>query len=212
MTSLGQVAVPDAATLPRSGDGMVNLQELVRTLAKVLVNQIMDAEVEELLGRGLSGSAMPCLWLDTTYVKCRRDGRVAPTAVVAARLLEEAEPDALAHLDFPASHWKRLRTNNLQERASREIRRRSRAVQAFPSTASPEGLVGAVMPGEDDAWSRSRYFSEARMAELRALGGEPPSRRRPRSRRGSGSSPSRRYGRAWSLRTGWRQHRMASRF
>ena len=31
----------------------------------------------------------------------------------AARILEEAEPDALASLDFPPSHWKRLRTNNL---------------------------------------------------------------------------------------------------
>ena len=31
----------------------------------------------------------------------------------AARILEEAEPDALAYLDFPPSHWKRLRTNNL---------------------------------------------------------------------------------------------------
>lgn len=31
----------------------------------------------------------------------------------AARIIEEAEPDALAYLDFPPSHWKRLRTNNL---------------------------------------------------------------------------------------------------
>ena len=31
---------------PRFDDGMVNLQELVRTLAEVLVNQIMDAEAE----------------------------------------------------------------------------------------------------------------------------------------------------------------------
>lgn len=31
----------------------------------------------------------------------------------AARILEEAEPNALAYLDFPPSHWKRLRTNNL---------------------------------------------------------------------------------------------------
>lgn len=50
----------------------------------------------------------------------------------AARVLEEAEPDALAYLDFPPSHWKRLRTNNVQERASREIKRRSRVVQGFP--------------------------------------------------------------------------------
>ena len=27
-------------------------------------------------------------------------------------------PDALAYLDFPASHWKRVRTNNVQERCN----------------------------------------------------------------------------------------------
>lgn len=396
MTGLGQAAVPDAAALPRFDDGMVNLQELVRTLAEVPVDQIMDAgadrpceggrnggdgcrkrgldtctgrtalgipklrtgsffpedvveryqrvdrapvaavaetcatgtstrkvakvaerlgvtgmsrdragaiaaslgaEAGELLARDLSGTDMPCLWLDATYVKCRREGRAASTAVVTAigcdgggwqrvlafgvvdtesydswlgflrrvrgrgvsgvrlaasdahpglaraigevfqgaawqrcvarlmrdcareagsrqlrrrvarivapvfrgrgadgagamchlacemlwgccpgdaRPLGEAEPDALAYLDLPASHWKRLRTNNLQERTNREIKRRSRVVQTFPSVASPEGLVGAVLLDEDDAWSRSRYFSEAMMAELRAPGGEPP--------------------------------------
>ena len=84
----------------------------------------------------------------------------------AARLLEEAEPDALAYLDFPASHWKRLRTNNLQERTNREIKRRSRVVQVFPSVASLERLAGAVMCEQDDLWADSRYFSEARMREL----------------------------------------------
>ncbi len=45
----------------------------------------------------------------------------------------DAEPDALAYLNLPASHWKRLRTNNnVQERANREIKRRSRVVQVFP--------------------------------------------------------------------------------
>ena len=31
----------------------------------------------------------------------------------AAEIWEDAEPDDLAYLDFPASHWKRLRTNNV---------------------------------------------------------------------------------------------------
>lgn len=31
----------------------------------------------------------------------------------AAAVLEEAESDALAHLDFPPTRWKRLRTNNV---------------------------------------------------------------------------------------------------
>lgn len=50
----------------------------------------------------------------------------------AAEVMEGAEVDALAYLDFPTSRRKRLRTNNVQERTNREIRRRSRAVQVFP--------------------------------------------------------------------------------
>lgn len=57
----------------------------------------------------------------------------------AARVLEEAEPDALAYLDFPKSHWRRLRTNNVQERTNRETRRRSRVVQVFPSVEPSRG-------------------------------------------------------------------------
>lgn len=84
----------------------------------------------------------------------------------AERALEEAEPDALAYLDFPTSHWKRLRTNNVQERTNREIKRRSRVVQVFPSTGSLVRLAGAVMCERDEVWQGSRYFSEARMNEL----------------------------------------------
>ena len=63
----------------------------------------------------------------------------------AADVAEGAEPDALAYLAFPPAHWKRLRTNNVQERANREIKRRSRVGQVFPSERSLERLVGAVM-------------------------------------------------------------------
>lgn len=84
----------------------------------------------------------------------------------AARVPEEAEPDALACLDFPPSRWKRLRTNSVQERANREIKRRSRVVQVFPSESSPLRLVGAVMCDQAETWSGSRYFSERRMAEI----------------------------------------------
>lgn len=84
----------------------------------------------------------------------------------AARVLEEAEPDALAYLDFPPSHWKRLRTNNVQERANREIKRRSRVVQVFPSESSLLRLVGAVMCDQAETWSGSRCFSERKMAEM----------------------------------------------
>ena len=226
----------------------------VERLSKDQVSAIcehLDAEVEELVSRPLGALRMPYLWVDATYVKCRRERRVASTAVVtaigcdedgwrhvlgvrvvdaesydswvgflrkirargvtgvqlvtsdaheglrraveevfqgsawqrcvvhlmrdcaqaasrsrslvkrvcrivapifrlkeagavraayhlaldmlesccpeAARIPEDAGPDALAYLDFPPSHWKRLRTNNVQERANREMKRRARA-------------------------------------------------------------------------------------
>ena len=281
----------------------------IERLSKDQVSAIcehLDAEVDELLSRPLGELRMPYLWLDATYLKCRRDGRVASTAVVtaigcdesgwrhvlglgvvdtesydswlgflrrvrergvdgvmlvtsdaheglrraieetfqgaawqrcvvhlvrdcvrearshqlrrrvarivspvfrakdaevvramyhlatemledccprAARILEDAEPDALAYLDFPASHWKRLRTNNVQERTNREVKRRSRVVQVFPSTKSLERLVGAVMCDEDEGWQASRYFSEKKMSELydgreRTVAGRMPSEER----------------------------------
>ena len=45
----------------------------------------------------------------------------------AAEVLEEAVADALAYLDFPYEHHVRLRTNNVQERANREPKRRRAA-------------------------------------------------------------------------------------
>lgn len=52
-----------------------------------------------------------------------------------------------------------MRTNNVQERANREIKRRYRSVQSFPSRESLMRLVGAVMLEEEDAWTHNRVFS-----------------------------------------------------
>ena len=73
------------------------------------------------------------------HVACDMLRDCCPKAAVVA---EEAEPDALAYLRFPPSHWKCLRTNNVQERANREINRRSRVVQVFPSEESLEPWSG----------------------------------------------------------------------
>ncbi len=70
----------------------------------------------------------------------------------AAGLLEDTECDALACLPFPAEHRRRIGTNNVQERANREIKRRTRAVQVFPSVGSMIGLVGAVTAECDEDW------------------------------------------------------------
>lgn len=77
----------------------------------------------------------------------------------AADLLEAAAPDALQYLSLPPEHWRRVRTNNVQERANRELKRRYRSVQSFPSRESLLRLLGAVMLEEEAAWGQHRVFS-----------------------------------------------------
>ena len=76
-----------------------------------------------------------------------------------ADLLEAAREDALQYLSLPKEHWRRVRTNNVQERANREIKRRYRSVQSFPSRESLLRLVGAVMLEEEGDWWHHRVFS-----------------------------------------------------
>lgn len=60
-----------------------------------------------------------------------------------AEVLEETEAEALAYLDFPYEHHVGLRTDNVQERTDRELKRRSRVVQ----NASPPFLrLGKCRP------------------------------------------------------------------
>lgn len=82
----------------------------------------------------------------------------------AAELLEEAEPDVLAYLDFPYEHHVRLRTNNVQERCNRELKRRSRVVQVFPSRKSLIRLLGAVFSEMDEEWAGRRWFNDESIA------------------------------------------------
>ena len=78
---------------------------------------------------------------------------VASVSARAGEVFEQAEDSALAFTAFPRAHWAKLRTNNVQERANREIKRRYRVVQSFPSresmlrlTCASLGDRGAVVP------------------------------------------------------------------
>lgn len=82
-----------------------------------------------------------------------------------SRLSRDAAADALAHLDFPAGHRRRIRTNNVQ-RLNREIKRRSRVVQSFPSEASLVRFVGAVCCEAREEWSSRRYMEPSGIEAL----------------------------------------------
>ena len=79
-------------------------------------------------------------------------------APAAARVLEDAEVDALAHLSFPREHRIKIRTNNVQERMNCELKRRTKVVQAFPSTDSVMRLLGGVIDEINADWESGRLF------------------------------------------------------
>ena len=77
----------------------------------------------------------------------------------AAKKVEESVGETLTYMDFPTEHWSRIRTNNLTERVNREIRRRTRAIGAFPDGNSALMLVCARLRHvAASEWGSKRYM------------------------------------------------------
>lgn len=77
----------------------------------------------------------------------------------AAKKVEESVEETLTYMDFPTEHWSRIRTNNLTERVNREIRRRTRAIGAFPDGNSALMLVCARLRHvAASEWGSKRYM------------------------------------------------------
>ena len=85
----------------------------------------------------------------------------------AAKKVEDGVDETLTYMDFPTEHWTRIRTNNVTERVNREIKRRTKAIGAFPDGQSALMLVCArlrYVSGKE--WGSKRYLCMKYLTEV----------------------------------------------
>lgn len=84
----------------------------------------------------------------------------------AADLVRAGIEETLFYYAFPRERWRSLRTNNPLERILREVRRRTRAVGAFPDGKSALMLAAARLRYvAGTKWGTRRYLNMNRLSE-----------------------------------------------
>lgn len=85
----------------------------------------------------------------------------------AAQKVEDGIHETLTYMSFPYQHWTRIRTNNTIERLNREIKRRTKAIGAFPDGNSALMLVCARLRHvAGTEWGAKRYMNMDHLSEM----------------------------------------------
>lgn len=86
----------------------------------------------------------------------------------AVECLERGFADATSYYAFPQAHWTRIRTTNGLERLHGELKRRTRAIGAFPDRASALRLITVVALQVTSIWSDRLYLDMTLLANHHA--------------------------------------------
>ena len=110
-------------------------------------------------------------WIGTAFAEADAPAAHAQWRTVAdqlrpkvprlAALMDAAEHDVLAYMDFPREHRAKLHSTNPIERLNGEIKRRTDVVGIFPNEGAITRLVGAILLEQSDEWAtqRARYMT-----------------------------------------------------
>ena len=88
---------------------------------------------------------------------------------ISARLadwLEQIVPEGLTIFSFPLRHRQRIRTVNMLERVSQEVKRRTRVVRIFPNEAACLRLISAILMEISEDWQTGRIYLSFEGADL----------------------------------------------
>ncbi len=136
-----------------------------RELSKKVGSKSFRAVQQDLRSVLEAGTREACL-------RCRDEmaSRWGQRYPAVAQMLEGVE-DCLTVLSFPAEHRRRLASTNHAENLMLQLRRRTAVVNVFPTVASCDRLVGALLIEEHEKWAAAPrpVFN---MAELPALAPE----------------------------------------
>lgn len=84
-----------------------------------------------------------------------------------AEMMDTAEHEVLAFMDFPKEHRVKIHSTNVLERLNGEIKRRADVVGIFPNDKAVVRLVGALLMEQNDEYAiQKRYMSLESLAAM----------------------------------------------